>query len=1048
MPRGATLRFGPFEFDPAGAELRKAGRRVEVQEMPLRVLAMLLERPGEVVMREQIFTRLWPDDLYGILDDHLNTAIRKLRLALGDSARRPRYIETVPRRGYRFTAPVEPAQAASPPAAAPSGESGHERHSMGCSLRGLSQLFVGREREMEELRAALDTCLGGRDQLVLVAGEAGIGKTRIAERLAEEASLRGLTVLWGRSLEERAGPPYWPWVQILRALIGVSDAERVREEMGPGAADIATIVPELARQLGVQPAEALDYAEENRFRLFDSIARYLQHVSRRTPLVLVLDNLHWAGPPSLLLLAFLAQNLTDSPVLFLGTYRGAEVTRQHPLFDILGVLNRESLFSRLELQGLGRDEVAAFFEAVTGARAPGELTDAIHRHTEGNPFFAAELVRLLITEGVVKPGQATIQAPQGQPLVIAIPQGIRELLGKRLNHLSATCNRVLSEAAVIGREFSPRVLRRLLHDIDDETLHRALEEAENNGVITQDSAGLCFRFSHALIRETLYDELSASRCARIHARIGAIIEQQHHSVREPHLVQLAYHFSKAATAGHGAKALEYNLRAAVKAEWMLAHEEAAGYYQAALEMVELAEADDERQWCTVTLAVARSLSKAGHIGEALDWIGRAAALARRIGHVEGLIEACRILEYITSKVGVSGSGAVQLVEETLSLLSREDSALRVELLSALAVVVVNDGQVQRGQATAAEGIAMARRVGNERALAMALRAWLYARYPGDELDVRLAAAREVIVLAEALRDSQLECDGHDLCSFYLMEKGDIAAADAHRARSRELGEGARRPFDAHKHLVYRAMRAILEGRYLEGERLAVQALERGRRIWRDAAEGIFGVQMFVIRRDQGRLGELSLAVRSISREQPADAVWQPGLALIYVELGMTEEARAALERLVRDDFAAVPRDALWPACLAFLAEVAVELGEQGHAVTIYDQLQPYRARVLFAGASVACLGAGAHYLGLLAHCLGQRRDAVAHFEAAMALNERMGAWPWLARTREAYGRLLLEGGPGNAIRARPPLQRALATACELGMSGLEARIRQRLTASR
>jgi tetratricopeptide (TPR) repeat protein len=305
--------------------------------------------------------------------------------------------------------------------------------------------------------------------------------------------------------------------------------------------------------------------------------------------------------------------------------------------------------------------------------------------------------------------------------------------------------------------------------------------------------------------------------------------------------------------------------------------------------------------------------------------------------------------------------------------------------------------------------------------------------------------REVIALGETLGDLELQRNGHDLCFFAMLEKGEIGVADAHLAASGELTQATRQPFDEQKLMVLRAMRRILEGHYQEGERLALQALQRGRRIWRDAAEGIFGVQMFMIRRDQGRLGELAFAVRNVSQEQPAHAIWQPGLALVCAELGMADEARAALERLVRDDFAAVPRDVLWPTCLAFLAEVVATLDEQEHAATLYEQLLPYQGRVLVVGAGVACLGAAAHYLGLLAHCLGRREEAATHFKAAMVLDKRMGAWPWLARTQAAYGRLLLEGRLRDAIRARPLLQRALATTHELGMDGLEICLRQRLT---
>jgi DNA-binding winged helix-turn-helix (wHTH) protein len=1033
---GAVLRFGPFEIDPTRAELRKRGLKVQVQELPVRVLGMLLERPGEVVSREAFFARLWPNEADGILDDNLNTAVRKLRLALGDSARRPGYIETVPRRGYRFAAPVECDTLAPAPQLAADDVS----LTPAAGMRALSQLFVGRERELAEMHSALDSALAGREQLLIVAGEAGIGKTRLVERLADEASARGIAVLWGRSLEERGGPPYWPWVQVLRALISASDDEQLAEEMGAGAADVASIVPELAARLDVQPPEAFDHAEQSRFRLFESIAGYLQRIARRTPLLIVLDNLHWAGRPSLLLLEFLAQSLLDGPVLFVGTYRGSEVSRQHPLFDMLGSLNRDSRFIRLHLRGLSPQDLRDYLGRIMGAPPPAGLVDAIHQQTEGNPFFMAEVVRLLLAEGVVVPGRRGIEAPPGRPLVIRIPEGISEVIGKRLNHLSKECNGVLSAAAVIGRGFSFRVLRALVRELDDGALQRVLDEAENAGVIEHEAnAPQRYRFNHALIRETLYDEQSASRRAQCHAAIGDVIERLHRADPGPYLPVLAHHFSEAARSGHNAKALEYNTRAAAKAESLLAYEEAAGYYQTALEMLELEDDVDEQRMCALQLAVARSMSKAGRIGDTLDWLRNAAGLARRIGHMQGLIEACHIIDYVVRNVGVAGVEAMPLLDETLALLGPADSATRASLLGAFARAAYNAGQPQRAEAATADSIAMARRVGDSAALASALRARLYARYPPGDVEQRLAAAREMLALAERSGDWELQRDAHDLCFYDLLELGDMAGADLHLARSSEIGLAMRQPFYVHNTIVYRAMRVILEGRYADGERLALEALERGERVRRNSAEGIFGMQMFAIRRDQGRLGELAMIVRAIADQQPVHALWQPGLAVIYAELGMHDDAAEALERLAHDDFVAVPRDVLWPTCVAFLAEVACELGSRQHAGAIYDALLPFRRRALVVGACVAFLGAGSHYLGKLAHCLHRRSEAAAHFEDALALNARIGAQPWLARTQVAYAKLLGEGSGRERARAGALLDRAQATAEQLGMAGLRVR---------
>jgi DNA-binding winged helix-turn-helix (wHTH) protein len=1037
----SEFSFGEFRLDLEAEELHRRGARIHLQVMPLRVLAMLLEKPGELVRREAFFARLWPHDATGILDDNLNSAVRKLRIALDDDARQPQFIETVPRRGYRFLAPVSE----EPVVSGLSGELASKmdratRRRLGA--RELARIFVGREQEIAELDSTLVDCADARrNWLVMLAGDGGIGKTRLAEHLADDAAGRGMTVLWGRSLEEHIGdPPYWPWVQILRALIRASDEDVLAAELGAGARDIAGIVPEVGQRLGVTPSEPLASAEQDRFRLFDSIATYLRRVSGRTALMLVFDNLHWAGKPSLLLLEFLAPALAGTPILLLGTYRGTEVSRHHPLFDTLGALNREARFLRLQLKGLATPDVERFLQLVLRQVPPAGLAEAIQRETEGNPFFVSEVVRLLLAEGVLGPERGRHDVVPAAPLVIDIPEGIREVIGKRLNQLSAGCNRLLGHAAVIGRQFDLAVLRALLGEHDDEALASMLEEAVDAGVLVEDGQRPGrHRFHHALIRETLYDELSGSRRAGIHARVAESIESIHRSELAPYLSQLAYHFAEAARTGGSAKAVAYNMRAAEQAEAQLAYEEAAGFYQVALDALELDPAPDERHACRLLLAMARSMSKVARVGEAQELALRGAAIARRLGDVNALVEACRTLDYLVANLGVAGAAALPLIEETLQAIGEADSAARAELLSFLAKARYMCGQSDLAEPAIAASIAVARRSGDAKALISAYRARWFSPYPPDKLAQRLEATTEMLRLAEEIGDGEMQRDAHDLCFYDQLELGNLGRADEHLRCSGELGEAIRQPFYITNHLVYRAMRAIMEGRYDEGEALAREALKAGQRMRRDSAEGLFSMQMFAIRRDQGRLGELAPVLDAFVRDPNAGAVWRPGLALLYAKLDMADGARREFEALAADEFGNVARDALWPTCLAYLSEVAVYLGDRPRAEVLYRLLQPYQGRNLLVGASVAFLGAAADYLGMLAASLGYGDNARKHYEDALELNARMAATPWLARTR--YRLAILLRGAGESERAASLFDAALATSRELGMAGLERRVR-------
>ncbi len=254
--------------------------------------------------------------------------------------------------------------------------------------------FVGRQREMDTLTAALEDARSDRGRLVMLVGEPGIGKTRTAQELAAYAETQGVRVLWGRCHEYQGAPPYWPWIQAIRAYARERDPEQLLAEMGSGAAYISQIAPDIQQQQPqVSPPATTEDPEQARFRLFDSVASFFKNASRQQTLVIVLDNLHWADKSSLLLLEFVAQELGESPLLVVGTYRDVDLSRQHPLFETLGELAREGRFQRVLLRGLSQEDVGQFIESATGIRPASGLVRAVYAQTEGNPFFIIEVVR-------------------------------------------------------------------------------------------------------------------------------------------------------------------------------------------------------------------------------------------------------------------------------------------------------------------------------------------------------------------------------------------------------------------------------------------------------------------------------------------------------------------------------------------------------------------------------------------------------------------------------------------------------------------------------
>ena len=485
-------------------------------------------------------------------------------------------------------------------------------------------VFVGRRQEMTELAAALTAARSGRGQVMMLAGSGGMGKTCLAQQLAALAEADGVPVLWGRCLEEPGAPPYWPWRQLVRGYLRSSGDPDPQRTFGPALADIASIVPELAEgRTGPAPDAVAGDSAQSRFRLFDAVVGFLRRAVQRMPLLLIFEDLHWADATSLRLLAFLAAEMQDFPLMVLGTYRDTELSRQHPLFDTLGELARSPAYRRVELSGLSSRETEELMRAAGNLSAG--FVDAIHARTEGHPLFLQETLRYL------KDGRygADGGTPNDDARALSlIPAGVREVIGKRLNRLSVSAVNLLSIAACIGRSFDLDLLNRLEPDKSEDDILTTLEDALAVQLVETHPETHQFRFSHALIRETLYDDMLGLRRARLHLRIGNLLEERSGADDDIALPQMAYHFSEAGAGAAAGKALDYARRSGERAANLLAFEEAARLFRLALQLQKKHFPQENHQRCSLLLRLGAIHLSLGDGASAREDFSLAADIAR------------------------------------------------------------------------------------------------------------------------------------------------------------------------------------------------------------------------------------------------------------------------------------------------------------------------------------------------------------------------------------------------------------------------------------
>lgn len=520
-------------------------------------------------------------------------------------------------------------------------------------------LFVGYERELGVLERALERTFASCGSVVLIAGEPGIGKSCVAGQIGERARSRGARVLWGRCWEAGGAPAYWPWVQALRSYVADCSDDELRELAGAGVTELAQIVPELRDRLPDVGGGDLVGSDDARFRLFEAIAGLVRRAGTAKPLVFILDDLHAADEPSVLLLRYLADAVADSRVLIVTAYRDTELSEEHPLRATITELDRRGGCAQIVLKGFGPGETARLVQRSTGERAFPLLASAIHRSSDGNPLFVTELVRLLEAEGKL------IELTDAEAL--QLPAGLDEVIERWLRRLSAGCRRTLATAAVIGRAFDLETLARACEASETEMVAELEEAIAAHLVADAPGAPGRLRFSHDLVREAFYRRLSSVRRRRLHVAVGEALEHVYAGNVEPHLAELAHHFFSAASRGQARKAIEYARRAAERAAAVLAYEEAVRLYGLALETIEWSDAGRETERAELSIELADELALAGDVGRARPALAQAASEAQRVGDAHLGARAALLRSEIETIAGSDTAGqAIEWADAALA----------------------------------------------------------------------------------------------------------------------------------------------------------------------------------------------------------------------------------------------------------------------------------------------------------------------------------------------------------------------------------------------
>jgi len=908
------------------------------------------------------------------------------------------------------------------------------------------RVFVGREPELKQLQSAFDGAISGQGALMMVTGEPGIGKTALCEQLSTYVTLRGGRTLVGHCYEAGSlSLPYLAFVEALRSYVLSRDPKDLREELGSSAADVARIISEIRERLKIKLRPQKD-PEEERYRLLQGVSEFLTNAANVQPMLVVLEDLHDADKGTLEMLTHVSRNLAGARLLIAGTYRDVEVDRSHPLSAALAELRRVSTYGRVLLRGLNADEVRRMMESITRESVPWGLAEVVHRQTEGNPLFVQEVVRYLVEEGLLARKEGQWRPTKDTPLEMSIPEGLRDVIGKRLSLLSPECNQLLSVASVIGREFALDTLK-VMAGIHEDIFVNGLKEAVRLSVLEERSQrGLVrYRFTHAFFRQTLYEEMIAPQRLKLHRQVGRSLETLYAKRLNEHATELAEHFSHSTDPADLAKAVSYAEMAAKRATDVYAYGEAVRLLEQALKVQEVLDPEDKAKRCDLVLGLGDALLLAGEYRNVVDAIEtqapRAFSLAEAITDDTRASRACLLAIKGVRVYGMPWAVS-DLAAQWAARIDRHARPNTVERAWADAMLgsvrALKGGASPEGVALLSQALDLARTLEDPNTYWAAAAAWLWAIEAPQHDEERMRLAEELVGHPRA---------GVDLAIliFALLAIVDtfMGFGQRHRAQEvmAELKALAERSGQAHAliwSMVYDAILAIWDGRLEEAVATRRRTLARGEEL--GVLEFALAWSTLVLPA-QVHLGDAGRALEANlqgSRNLPQSTASEQMILFCLAHLGRYGEVAGTLEQVV------VARPGIGSAedeTLSYLDVTAL----QAAVLAEHRQAAELLLRRLSAGSAVTSgvllSTCTSRHLGGAAAFLGRLDEARKYYQEAIKACTEMKFRPELALTRLQLAELLLEKYPDEKkealehldfaikefqdMKMRPSLERAL-----------------------